>query len=107
MQKNIRKCEVNKFPRCKVNIQNAFGFLLPSNKQSKTEAKYFKTYSMKNLKKNFRESKDYITNKEITHVCGLEDSIIFLRFSLFESMNYCNLAQNPSMFIWLELTRQF
>ena len=52
MQKNIRKCEVNKFPRCKVNIQNAFGFLLPSNKQLKTEAKYFKTYSMKNLKKN-------------------------------------------------------
>ena len=62
---------------------------------------------MKNLKKNCRESKEYITNEEIIHVCGLEDSIIFLRFSPFESMNYCNLAQNPSKFIWLELTRQF
>lgn len=56
-KKKNRKSEVNKFPIFKINIKNVFGFLLLSDKQLETEAKYFKTYSMKNLKKNCRESK--------------------------------------------------
>lgn len=56
--KKIRKSEVNKFPRFKVNIQNVFGFLLLSDKQLETEAKYFKTYSVKNLKKIAEKAKN-------------------------------------------------